>query len=245
MIISRFNGVWFSIFGISILLVLLFRLLLVNHSRRTRRFFVGFLTIGIMGLWIFYKYGLSRDPDYDFNIWNELPFHICNVCTILAVFAAFLDNELLQAFCFYIGSMAGPVAMTVVYPGFLDIPLISARGLGFWGYHALFWALSISFVPLRLYRPKFKDIPKVIGLLVALCCVFHVVNMALERLSLNPGSDYFFTRGLKGVGFMEKFYEMIPVPVICTFPLLVPMAVTACLMTLPTWLMERRNRQQA
>ena len=238
MIISRFNYVWMGIIVFAICSAFIMRKILAERTREQKCRIMGFFYVALFALWCSYKYGLSQDPQYDFVIWNEMPLHICNVCTLLGIIASFKDNERLQAFCYYIGTIAAPVAMIVVYPGFLDIPLFSAKGLGFWGYHSLLLGASISFATSGLYKPKFKDIPKTLFTLFICAGLVHIVNYALEQ-TVYAGADYFFTRGIKGIAFTETMYKIIPIPVICMAPAIIPLYLGACILTLPAYLTER------
>lgn len=238
MIISRFNYVWMGIIVFAIGSAFAMRNVLEGRTREQKCRILGFFYVALFVLWCSYKFGLSRDPQYDFIIWNEMPLHICNVCTLLGIAASFRDNERLQAFCYYIGTIAAPVAMIVVYPGFLDIPLFSAKGLGFWGYHSLLLCASISIATSGLYKPKFRDIPKTIYTLFVCACLVHIVNFALEQ-TVYAGADYFFTRGIKGIAFTETMYKLVPIPVVCMAPALIPLYLAACLLTLPAYFSEK------
>lgn len=181
-----------------------------------------------------YKTLLAFSPDFEFVFWNELPLQPCNIVAILSIPAALLDNRigrLLKSFCFYGGIVFAPVALAMPVDGFSGVPLISINALGFYGFHGLVLALSISFGTLKVFRPQWRDIPKVLLTLTAIALPVHGINMLL-RASVYPDANYFYTYGLEGNPVLEGLMSLIPLPLAYELPLLALMAALCAVINL-------------
>lgn len=158
----------------------------------------------------FYKFGLSKDKNYDFNIWDDLPFYLCNLGTIMAIIASFVDNRYFMGFC-YGFSIMGAV-MAYVYPseGFFDIPMISVRAIGYYGYHGLLICTGFLFVTTGVYVPEYKDIIPIVLILIGILCIVHVINTIIRK-TVFPECNYSFTYGARGNAVLQKVYDLIPI----------------------------------
>lgn len=206
---------------------------MINGNRRFLAglglFTVGYLTV--------YKALLSRVPGFPFNGWNELPLQPCNVIALLSIPAALSDNRVLKSLCFYGGTVFATMALLMPESNFAEVTLLSVKGLGFYGFHGLVLVLSVSFATLRVYRPRYRDIPAMLAALVVLCALAHGVNLLL-RATVYPNANFFFTCGLQGNPVLEGLKAVIPVDLIYELPLLLPMGLLCLLITLASQLMR-------
>ena len=173
-------------------------------ARDNRKFLAAMAAFTVVYLAV-YKTLLAFNPDFDFKFWNELPLQPCNVVAVLAIPAALLRGRigrLIREFCFYGGIVFVPVALTMPVDGFSGVPLISVNAIGFYGFHGLVLALSISFGTLKVYRPEWRDIPGVLLVLSVLALPVHGINMLL-RATVFPEANYFYTYGLEGNPVLE------------------------------------------
>ena len=189
------------------------------------------VTVGYLAI---YKILLALSSSYEFVLWNELPLYPCNLVAFLTLPAALLEGRigrLLKAFCFYGGIVFAPVAMLMPVAGFSDIPLFSVNAIGFYGFHGLVLALSVSFGTLKVYRPMFRDIPGVLLVLVFLALPVHGISMLL-RATVYPEANYFYTYGLEGNPVLEGLKGLIPIPLVYQLPLLLVMGILCAVITL-------------
>ena len=201
---------------------------------RENRIFLAGLAAVTIGYLACYKILLVLSPTYEFLLWNELPLYPCNLVAILALPAALLRGRIghiLKAFCFYGGIVFTPVAMAMPVNGFTDVPLLSVNAIGFYGFHGLVLILAVSFGTLRVYRPAFRDIPRVLLTLVLLALPVHGVCMLL-RATVYPEANYFYTYGLAGNPVLEGLKALIPIPLVYELPLLLVMAALCAVITL-------------
>ena len=240
MTITPLNGVWWAVLLVLAALAALiwyirsggypaprgFR----NTEKKNRGFLAG------LGLCTFcyltvYKILLSRVPEFDFQAWNELPLQPCNVVALLSIPAALCNARLLKGVCFYGGTVFAALALLMPVEGFSQIPLFSVRGLGFYGFHGLVLLLSVSFGTLRVYRPRYRDIPGVLAVLSVLTALAHGVNLLLRAFAY-PDANYFYTCGLPGNTVLEGLRAAIPLDLVYELPLLLPMGLLCLALTL-------------
>lgn len=202
-------------------------------AKDNRKFLAALAAFTVVYLTV-YKALLAFSPNFEFVFWNELPLQPCNVVAVLAIPAALLRGRIgriLQGFCFYGGIVFAPVALMMPVDGFSGVPLLSVNAIGFYGFHGLVLALSLSFGTLKVYRPEWRDIPGVLLALVVLALPVHGVNMLL-RTAVYPEANYFYTYGLEGNPVLEGLKDLIPVPLVYELPLLLVMAVLCAVIIL-------------
>ena len=149
-----------------------------RHSEQENQKFLTALSAFTIAYLAVYKLLLAVAPAYEFVIWNELPLYPCNLTAILGLPAVLLRGRighLLKAFCCYSGIVFAPVAMVMPVAGFSEVPLLSVNAIGFYGFHGLVLALSVSFGTLKVYQPAFRDIPGVLLVLMLLALPVHGV----------------------------------------------------------------------
>lgn len=228
-----FRGVWFLLLALPAALALaLGRLPRSGGAARRTMAALGGFTVLFLAV---YKTALWRDPAAPFCLWNELPLQPCNVAALLLAPAALTDSRTLKAFCFHFGAPFALLAFAMPVPGFEAAPLLSAAGLGYYGFHGLVLALSLGLGTSGLYRPKFRDLPGALLLLAGSAAAAHGVNCLL-RASVFPAADYFFTFDPLGNPILGAAYALLPCPFLYELPL---MTAAAGWGLLNTWLSGR------
>ena len=241
LLISVFSPIWF----LEMLLIPLALWLLTRSLRRKSR------EEKLRALWLFsiyaivylvvYKTILFLDSGYDAQFFNELPINLCNLSLFFALIAARKDCRFLQAFLFYICPLGALMALLMPCDGFYDVPFWLPRCIGYWGFHLAVPVLSLAFTTSGLYRPRYRDIPAALGVLLGIALFDHGVNVLL-RPSLCPEANYCFTFGIEGNPLTEFLMRLIPVPALYLLPLMIPAALVLCAMC---WLANLPYRKNA
>jgi hypothetical protein len=196
------------------------------RSERTRMGLVIGLCALAVALYLFEKYWLSFDTEYlatvsgGFNMFDELPLHLCNINTLLIPVALLLKRRVLLVFCCLSAPIGAFLAFISPIAVFSESSLLLPRNIGYYGTHALLIVASTSLVTLRLCRPDFKYLPRVITLMFALVLAMHLVNTTLRTSGISSHADYFFTYGPDSTVILEPLWQLIPIPFVYELPLL-------------------------
>lgn len=240
LVMRPFNGVFFGTFGVLILILIIVSILLKNKSDRTKK--IAVVTASVLTLvgFFVYKYYLSIDADYDamrasmdgFNWWGELPLHLCNVNMILIPIAVLTNKRELLAFCFFVGPLGALMALTMPGPEFCDASLLLPRMLGYYGTHFLIVIEGLSIVTFGLYRPKFKDFPRIVLTILLITFAVFMINMIMRWTGVYPRANYFYSVETEGNFLLEIFHKWIPYPFLYLMPSIVILLVYMTVITL-------------
>lgn len=242
--VAPLNGTWWALFVLTATAIAGIWLVRGRGRKSTkdnRRFLGWFGAITLAYLWG-YKTLLSLNPEFDFQFWNELPLQPCNLIAILAILAAATDWQVLKNFCLCAGIPFAMVALLMPVDGFSQVPLLSVNAIGFYGFHGMVLALSVSFATLGVCRSRLRDIPGTAALLVGLGTAVHGVNVLL-RATVFGGANYFYTFGLEGNVVLEGLWALLPMPLVYELPLLLVLIAVCLATTLLARLAEGRRRQ--
>ena len=238
-IIKPFNGVFFVTLACFALLLIAGTLLLRKRKERTRQLSVVIACVLTLAGFFVYKYFLSIDPQFKelnggFNWWDELPLHLCNINLILIPIAVLTRKKPLLGFCFFVGPLGALFALIMPDSNFSGFSLLLPRMIGYYGTHFMVIVAALSLVTLRLYRPRFKDLPFAVIALAAVALVVFGINALMRLTGVNPAANYFYTwEPLKGVGLLEMFYRWIPIPYLYMLPCIAIMTLYMVIVTIP------------
>ncbi|MCQ2354901.1 MAG: YwaF family protein [Clostridia bacterium] len=237
--IAPFSFWWFFFLAAVVAGLVVSRLLLKDKPTDDRLKFIT--AVGIVGVVVFviYRYALFADPDYEFVFWNELPLHLCNIAVFLVPIASWKNVRFLQAFCFLNCSIGAVLGAVLAEAEFIDVPVLSSRGLGYYGTHFLIIYMCLSFVVLGVYRPKFSDVPRTIGILLLAAGLMHCVNLLIRALT-SVDANYFFTFGLPCNTIIDAVYSILPVPLLYEFLFAIPFGIVITLIILPFHLTDKK-----
>ena len=233
MLFSRFSLLWFLSLGVTVALAVFLALFFRSRSEREKRSFIGAFSIALFLFWILYKVWLYVVPDFEFEFWSELPFHLCNIAMPIAAIGAYKNSRVCQGICYFCCSIGAVFALLLPVDGFYDVPFLTPQGIGYWGYHFLVLLLCVSFVLLGVYHPRLSDIPKVCLTLFLIACGIHALNLVL-RATVYAEANYCYTFGLSGNPVTEFLCRLIPVPLLYLLPCLVLLMAVDLLLLLPT-----------
>lgn len=221
MTISVMNGVWWAVIGVFAVGAIVIWRLGRSGKGDNQKFLTVFSVITLLYLFL-YKSLLAMFTDFDFDVWNELPLQPCNLVALLAVPAILLKGRwghILKCYCFYGGVIFAPVAFLMPVEGFSGVPVLSVNAIGFYGFHGMVLLLSISMATLKIYRPRYRDLPVAVTGLAVTGGIAHLINMIL-RSTVYSEANYFYTYGLEDNVIVEALRSVIPWDFVYMLPLL-------------------------
>lgn len=115
-----------------------------------------------------------------------LPFHLCGLMAIFIPLAVYTKSDVLIEFV-YVAGIAG-AGMALLTPDVSMYPLLSLQFIQSMIIHALIFFCGIFYIFVKGYRPKIKNAPKVLMLLILLALAVFPVNVYLQ----NQQANYFF-----------------------------------------------------
>ena len=216
MIIEAFNGTYFLLLGLIIAASVVITLLLQKKSEDVRRkVLLGICLLNVFVL-IIYKFGLWYGtyglPDtYAFEIWAELPLHLCNISLILAPLSIAMRNKNLMGFCFFVSPLGAFFAMSFPSDGFYNASVFAPHMIGYYGTHAIVIIVGMLLVTLGLYSPRFKEIPKLILFIAILSALVFGINVLIFQTT-GVRANYFYTVTPEGISILELFWSWLPIP---------------------------------
>ena len=252
-ILRPFNTLFWIMSGAVLLLLLLASLLLRKKSECVRKtVLVAACVLTAVGFFV-YKVYLSLDAEYNvvyaamggFNWWGELPLHLCNINMLLIPVAVLTGSRPLKGFCFFVAPLGALMALLMPGTGFSGYSLLLPRMLGYHGTHCMVLLEGLALASFGLYRPRFRDLPGVVLMILAIAFGIFLIDMAIRLSGLNPKANYFFAVETEGNALLELFYRLIPFPFLYLLPctgILVPYML---LITLPFAIADRKREKSA
>ena len=231
MIISVFSPLWFALLGACIAVLAVVSLIMRGKSREKRLRFIKRFSVGLMIWFVIYKAWiiLAPGPGFETTFFEELPLALCNLAMFFAYFGAKKDIRPLQALLYFCCTLGALMALLMPSENFYDVSVLMPRCIGYWGFHYGVLFLCLSFVTMGVYRPRMKDVPVALLLLLLTITFCHGCNLLL-RGTVCPEANYGYTFGIEGNPIMEFLLKLIPYPLLFEFPLLIPVAPVCCLM---------------
>ena len=235
LIMRPFNGVFFGVLALFILVLVLASLGLRKKDIELKKKVLVIASLATLVFFVIYKFILSIDPEFNelraymggFNWWGELPLQLCNINMIMIPIAVLLDKRELQAFCFFVGPLGALMALTMPGPEFCDASILLPRMIGYYGTHFLIVIEGLAIVTFGLYRPKFRDIPKTV--LTIIIISFAVI---MRWTGLYDKANYFFSVETEGNVILEIFHKWLPYPFLYLLPCTIILAVYMAIINL-------------
>ena len=228
LIMNPFNALFFEIFAALVLLLIIVSILLRKKDVKIKKTVVVAASLITLAGFFVYKYYLSIDPEFDalrasigmggFNWWGELPLQLCNINLILIPIAVLSGRSELLGFCFFVGPLGALMALTMPGVEFSGVSILIPRMLGYYGTHFMVVILGLSIVTLGLYKPKFRDLPKIALAVICIAFVVFLFNMILRVTGVYPKANYFFSVETEGNFLLEIFRGWIPITFLYLLP---------------------------
>ena len=247
-IMRPLNPLFLAVFAAFLLLLVLASVLLRGKSEKTRgAVLIAACVVTLIGF-VFYKYYLSLDSEYNaitagmggFNWWGELPLQLCNINMIIIPIAVLKKNRSLMCFGFFLGPLGALMALLMPGNGFDGYSLLLPRMLGYYGTHFMVVIEGLAMASFGLFRPKFRDLPKVALAVLVIAFVIFLLNLLLRWTGLHPKANYFFSVETEGNFLLELFHSWLPFPFLYLLPCIVILGVYMLLVTIPFELADRR-----
>lgn len=202
--------------------LLIFLLLRGKSEARRSRLLIGICLFNL-ALFAGYKLSLSMDAAYvsayypnGFNIFNELPLHLCNINLFLIPLGVWKRNRSVMGFSFFVAPLGALMALLFPEPLFSGFSLFLPRIFGYYVTRALLVVCGLSLATLGFYRPDPRDIPRILKTFGLLAVGAHLINLLL-CLTLCPEANYFFTYGAE-ISVLKLFWRIIPAPLLYGLP---------------------------
>jgi uncharacterized membrane protein YwaF len=183
--------------------------------------------------------------DEKFNIFQELPLHLCNIKMFL-IPLALMNTERegrwergLLAFCFFSTPAGAVMALASPLDAFDTVSLLLPRAIGYYGIHGLLAIAGAGIVSLGLYRPQYRDIPVALLLMLSLVLISHLVNAVFRVSDLASNANYFFTFDPQGTMILTTLWRLLPIPLVYELPLIPIVLAYAVLLTGLTGIINR------
>jgi uncharacterized membrane protein YwaF len=176
---------------------------------------------------VLYMAGLIGTGLFPAHVVYNMPMQLCSLVTFALIPAILLDWRVLRGFCYFIGCLAGFLALFSPATGIEGVGVFSPLAIGFFGSHGLNVVIGAMIACLGLYRPDYREAVKTLGYFVALAGVMAVVNLAL-RLTLVPQANYFYFFDPEGADILVALHSMVGVPILYLLPI-APLAAAALL----------------
>lgn len=249
MYISTFNYTYFLLIFFIILVVTLTTILFKNKQVKNKKTLLLALCIFNIVFFIVYKISLAIGSDdlarhgYHFNIWTELPMHLCNVSLFLVPIGLLLNKESIYAYGFYVAPLGAFMAITFPNPYFTNTNLLFFYNIGFYFTHINIIIIGLLICTLGFFKPNFKSIPFLFILVFSLACGSFLINLGI-RFHFKAPANYFFTYEPEGISILELFWKILPIRFLYVIFALVILGVYTSLVTLPFYLVERQKNKK-
>lgn len=228
--IKTYNACWVSVIILIVLLTIIVTIFGNKLSIDSRFNLILILSIIEFIHLRIYKYSLRYIYD-NYNYYNELPCYLCNLSTIMCIIAAITRNSILMAYCFTSGTIGALLALFFPDPLYKEVPLISIKSFGFYGYHTELIITCLSFYLLGLYIPRPVDALWSMLITFGLTYIAHFMNFILRKTGLSKTVNYIFTYE-PGNKIMEKLYSIFKVKVLYMLPILLAIGAVSFLILL-------------
>ncbi|MDR2348878.1 MAG: YwaF family protein [Bifidobacteriaceae bacterium] len=168
-----------------------------------------------------YMYGLVSTGLFPAHVVYNMPLQLCSLVTFSLIPAILLNSRGLRAFCYFIGCLAGFLALFSPASGIEGVGVFSPLSIGFFGSHGLNVVIGAMIACLGLYRPDYRGAWRTLLHLLALALAMAVLNLVL-RLTLLPEANYFYFFDPEGADILVALHDLVGLPVIYLLPVLPP-----------------------
>ncbi|MDR2454423.1 MAG: YwaF family protein [Bifidobacteriaceae bacterium] len=169
-----------------------------------------------------YMYGLVATGLFPAHVIYNMPLQLCSLVTFCLIPAILVDSRALRGFCYFIGCLAGFLALFSPATGIEGVGVFSPLSIGFFGSHGLNVVIGALIAGLGLYRPDYRGALRTLGYFLALAAAMAGLNLAL-RLTLLPEANYFYFFDPEGADILVALHNLVGLPVIYLLPVVPPL----------------------
>jgi uncharacterized membrane protein YwaF len=172
--------------------------------------------------------GLVSTGRFAVHVVYNMPLQLCSLVTFSLIPAIMLEWRLLRGFCYFIGCLAGFLALFSPATGIEGVGVFSPLSLGFFGSHGLNVVIGALIACLGLYRPGYREAFRTLAVFGVLAGAMALVNATL-RWTLVPQANYFYFFDPEGADILVALHDLVGLPVIYLLPI-APLVVGALLL---------------
>lgn len=213
------NPVWWMVIAIGFVLAVLIYCLLYKKNREQKRKVLLYTGCVILLLFYVQRFFMLRCDEYvaaygsgwKHIVTELLPFNLCYLSVLLMLLGAYLRNEYLLGFCFYVSFVGAVLALAAPVEIFTDISLLLPAVALFYLLHVLLAAVYFNIGLLGFTKINLKTGVVSVLMLGAITFLVHLVNLLGRTLGID-NMNYFYTFDAEGSAILEQFWEWLPVP---------------------------------
>ncbi len=224
LIYEPFNGAFWLLFSVFAVLTAIGTVAARKKGTEFAGKLLGIWCLAIVVYHVIFKIGILLDKEYaviriaggmpEVSIWTELPIQLCDINLLVLPYAVLSKKDVgfIRFFSIVFGIIGAFMAIVLPYPGFTGYSLLIPRVMGYYFTHFSIIFSAAALLTFRLYKPTLKDFRKAGVMLVAAYAFSVVVNIVLRCTGLSEKANYFFSFDPVGMGPLEFFYKLIPIP---------------------------------
>ncbi|MDR2347572.1 MAG: YwaF family protein [Bifidobacteriaceae bacterium] len=175
-----------------------------------------------------YMVGLASTGSFPAHVVYDMPLQLCSLVTFSLAPAIVLDIPVLRGFCYFIGCLAGFLALFSPATGIEGVGVFSPLAIGFFGSHGLNVVIGALIAAFGLYQPSYKGAFMTLAFFLALVAAMALLNVSL-RLTVLPQANYFYFFDPEGADILVALHNLVGVPILYLFPV-APLLVGALLL---------------
>jgi uncharacterized membrane protein YwaF len=189
-----------------------------------RRLLVG-ASVANLVCFALYMVGLVTQSDFPAHVVYDMPLQLCSLVTFSLIPAILAKINWLRGFVYFIGCLAGFLALFSPATGIEGVGVFSPLSIGFFGSHGLNVVIGALIAALGLYRPSYREAFKTLGCFGVLVGIMALVNFGV-RATIAAQANYFYFFDPEGADILVALHNLVGLPVLYLFPVL-PLLVGA------------------
>lgn len=163
--------------------------------------------------------------------YGYLPFHLCGINILLIGFDLFKPTKIVRNFLYYFCIPGAMLAL--LFPNWTHMPCMNFFNIHSFIIHTLLIMYPVLLVTSGITQPSIKDMPKCIGLLIAMAIPIYFLNMAW-------GTNFMFLMKPDSGNPLEFFEELLGNH-LWGFPILLP--VVMFIMYIPLFISSKVKKK--
>ncbi|MDR1441912.1 MAG: YwaF family protein [Bifidobacteriaceae bacterium] len=220
-----FSGPWFGFIG----LLAVVGLALYGVGRRLdesgrRKLLIGASCVNL-GCFVLYMIGLLTQSEFPAYVVYNMPLQLCSLATFSLIPAIVLRVNWLRGLVYFIGCLAGFLALFSPASGIEGVGVLTPLSIGFFGSHGLNVVIGALIAALGLYRPSYREAFKTLGAFGILVAIMAMINLGV-RTTVLAQANYFYFFDPEGAQILVLLHNWVGLPVLYLLPVL-PLVVGA------------------
>ena len=223
-----FSAPWFAFVGV----LALVGVALYGIGRRfgevgRRNLLIG-ATVGNLICFALYMVGLSTQGDFPPSVVYNMPLQLCSLVTFSLIPAIVFRVNWLRGLCYFIGCLAGFLALFSPATGIEGVGVFTPLAIGFFGSHGMNVVIGALIAALGLYQPSYREAFKTLGWFGVLAGIMALFNIGV-RATIASNANYFYFFDPEGADILVALHNLVGLPIIYLFPVL-PLLIVVLLL---------------